>query len=103
MSPETIAILAVGIALFGTQITTFIFLLQRIERMNERISAVELNVANLRADMTSLETNLRADMAALDASLTGRMSTLELETKDGMANLRVNMTTSTSSLELRNN
>ena len=56
MSPEIIAILAVGIALFSTQITTFIYLMQRIDKMNDRISAVEISrVANLRADMVVLE------------------------------------------------
>ncbi|CAI8019813.1 hypothetical protein GBAR_LOCUS11871 [Geodia barretti] len=75
MSPELIAILAMGFAVIGIQMTTFIYLMQRMDRIEAR--------------MTSLE-----------VGLSGRMSSLEVETKESMAELRIEMVERMSTLEV---
>ena len=85
MSPEFIAILAVGIALFGVQITTFIYLLQRMDRLDARMSSLEVEtkegMANLRVELTQqmseLELSLKERMSTLEVSLTERVARLE--------------------------
>lgn len=47
MSPEMIAIIAVGIAIMGIHMTTFIYLLRRMDGIQKEISEVKERVARL--------------------------------------------------------
>ena len=55
MSPEIITMIAIGIAIIGVQMTTFIYLLNRMDRMSERMDAMQKEVGEVRERMARLE------------------------------------------------
>ena len=44
MSPEIITMIAIGIAIIGIQMTTFIYLLNRMDSMQKEISEVKIEM-----------------------------------------------------------
>lgn len=52
MSPEMIAIIAMGIAIVGIQMTTFIYLLRRMDGMQKEISEIRVDMAQMRTELT---------------------------------------------------
>ena len=52
MSPEMIAIIAMGIAIVGIQMTTFIYMLRRMDGMQKEISEIRVDMAQMRTDLT---------------------------------------------------
>lgn len=52
MSPEMIAIIAMGIAIVGIQMTTFIYLLRRMDGMQKEISEIRVEMAQMRTELT---------------------------------------------------
>ena len=52
MSPEMIAIIAMGIAIVGIQMTTFIYLLRRMDGMQKEISETRVDMAQMRTELT---------------------------------------------------
>ena len=55
MSPEIITMIAIGIAIIGVQMTTFIYLLNRMDRMSERMDAMQKEIGEVRERMARLE------------------------------------------------
>jgi len=47
MSPEMIAIIAMGIAIMGIHVTTFIYTLRRMDGMQKEISELKERIARL--------------------------------------------------------
>ena len=47
MSPEMIAIIAMGIAIMGIHMTTFIYMLRRMDGIQKEVSEVKERVARL--------------------------------------------------------
>ena len=105
MSPEMIAMIGIGVSILSVQITTLIYLLQRTDKLADRISetrkelsdrmsALELEtkvgMETLRADMANVQVdmaNLRADMAELKAEMIECMSGLEVSLTERVARL----------------
>ena len=52
MSPEMIAIIAMGIAIMGIHMTTFIYLLRRMDGMQKEISEIRVDMAQMRTELT---------------------------------------------------
>ena len=52
MSPEMIAIIAMGIAIMGIHMTTFIYLLRRMDGMQKEISQIRVEMAQMRTELT---------------------------------------------------
>ncbi len=52
MSPEMIAIIAMGIAIVGIQMTTFIYMLRRMDGMQKEISEIRVEMAQMKTDLT---------------------------------------------------
>ena len=52
MSPEMIAIIAMGIAIMGIQMTTFIYMLRRMDGMQKEISQIRVDMAQMKTDLT---------------------------------------------------
>ena len=52
MSPEMIAIIAMGIAIVGIQMTTFIYMLRRMDGMQKEISEIRVDMAQMRTELT---------------------------------------------------
>ena len=52
MSPEMIAIIAMGIAIMGIQMTTFIYMLRRMDGMQKEISEIRVDMAQMRTELT---------------------------------------------------
>ena len=52
MSPEMIAIIAMGIAIVGIQMTTFIYMLRRMDGMQKEISEIRVDMAQMKTDLT---------------------------------------------------
>ena len=52
MSPEMVAIIAMAIAIIGIQMTTFIYLLRR---MDERMDAMQKEISEVKERMARLE------------------------------------------------
>ena len=103
MSAELIAILAVGIALFGVQMTTFIYLIQRMDKIEARMTALEVGQKSLELElkqsMSKLETELKKDMSDLRVEMVERMSTLEVSVNGRMSTLEVSLTERVARLE----
>ncbi len=55
MSPEILTMIAIGIAIISVQMTTFIYLLNRMDRMSERMDAMQKEVGEVRERMARLE------------------------------------------------
>ena len=55
MSPEIITMIAIGIAIIGVQMTTFIYLLNRMDRMSERMDAMQKEISEVKERMARLE------------------------------------------------
>ncbi len=52
MSPEMIAIIAIGIAIMGIHMTTFIYMLRRMDGMQKEISEIRVDMAQMKTDLT---------------------------------------------------
>lgn len=52
MSPEMIAIIAMGIAIMGIHMTTFIYLLRRMDGMQKEISQIRVEMAQMKTELT---------------------------------------------------
>ena len=52
MSPEMIAIIAMGIAIVGIQMTTFIYMLRRMDGMQKEVSEIRVEMAQMRTELT---------------------------------------------------
>ncbi len=55
MPPEIITMIAIGIAIIGVQMTTFIYLLNRMDRMSERMGAMQREIGEVKERMARLE------------------------------------------------
>ena len=55
MSPEIITMIAIGIAIIGVQMTTFIYLLNRMDRMSERMDSMQGEISEVKERMARLE------------------------------------------------
>lgn len=73
MSPELVAIIAMGFLIISVQMTIFIYTMQRIDKLSDRIA--------------SLEVELKGDMAALRVEMVERMTTLEVSLAERVARL----------------
>ena len=85
MSPELVAIIAMGFLIISVQMTIFIYTMQRIDKLSDRIA--------------SLEVELKGDMAALRAEMVERMTTLEVGLNERMTTLEVSLTERVARLE----
>lgn len=103
MSPEIIAIIAMGFLIIGAQTTMFIYLLQRMDRLEARMTAFEVGQKSLEAELKSEMSNLRVEMVErmteLEVGLTGRMTELESNLNGRMTNLEVSLTDRVARLE----
>ena len=52
MSPEMIAIIAMGIAIMGIHMTTFIYMLRRMDGMQKEISQIRVEMAQMKTELT---------------------------------------------------
>ena len=100
MSAELIAIIAMGFLIIGAQTAMFIYLLQRMDRIEDRLTALEVGQVELKGRMTSLGSELKQDMKSLESELKQDMKSLESELKGEMADLRVEMVERMSTLEV---
>lgn len=55
MSPEIITMIAIGIAIIGVQMTTFIYLMNRTDRMSERLDGMQREIGEVKERMARLE------------------------------------------------
>lgn len=55
MTPEIITMIAIGIAIIGVQMTTFIYLMNRMDRMSERMDGMQREIGEVKERMARLE------------------------------------------------
>lgn len=55
MSPEMIAIITMAIAIIGVQMTTFIYLSHRMDKMSERMDAMQKDIGEVKERVARLE------------------------------------------------
>lgn len=107
MSPELVAIIAMGFLVIGVQMTIFIYTMQRIDKLSDRIASLEVelkgDMAALRVEMvermTTLEVSLNERMTTLEVGLNERMTTLEVGLNERMTTLEVSLTERVARLE----
>ena len=69
MSPEMIAIIAMGIAIMGIHMTTFIYLLRRMDGMQD---GMQKEISQIRVEMAQMKTDLTERIARLEGILIGQ-------------------------------
>ena len=69
MSPEMIAIIAMGIAIMGIHMTTFIYLLRRMDGMKD---GMQKEISQIRVEMAQMKTELTERIARLEGILIGQ-------------------------------
>ena len=69
MSAEMIAIIAVGVAIMGVQISTCICLARRMDGMQDEM---QKEISEIRVEMTQMATCLTERIARLEGILIGR-------------------------------
>ena len=74
MSPELVAIIAMGFLIIGVQMTIFIYTMQRMDKLHDRMSSLEVE---LKRDMATLRVEMVERMTTLEVSLTERVARLE--------------------------
>ena len=74
MSPELVAIIAMGFLIISVQMTIFIYTMQRIDKLSGRIASLEVE---LKGDMAALRVEMVERMTTLEVSLTERVARLE--------------------------
>ena len=55
MSPEIITMIAIGIAIISIQMITFIYLLNRMDKISERTDAVQKDIGEVKERVARLE------------------------------------------------
>ena len=66
MSPEIITMIAIGIAIIGTQMTTFIYMLHRMDKMSDRMDGMQKEIGEVKSEM-------RERLGRLEGILIGRL------------------------------
>ena len=69
MSPEMIAIIAMGIAIMGIHMTTFIYLLRRMDGIHD---GMQKEFIESRVEMAQMRTELTERIARLEGILIGQ-------------------------------
>lgn len=54
MTPEIITMIAIGIAIIGVQMTTFIYLLDRMDRLQKEISEVKERMSRSKVSLSGV-------------------------------------------------
>ena len=55
MSPEIITMIAIGIAIISIQMITFIYLLNRMDKISERMDAMQKDIGEVKERVARLE------------------------------------------------
>jgi hypothetical protein len=75
MSPELVAIIAMGFLIIGVQMTIFIYTMQRIDKLSDRIASMEVetkeSISSLRVEMTERVARLEGIVIARTESGNG--------------------------------
>ncbi len=73
MSPEIITMIAIGIAVIGIQMTTFIYLLNRMDKMSERMDGMQREVSEGKQEVLQAVGVVSERVARLEGILIGRL------------------------------
>ena len=73
MSPEVITMIAIGIAVIGIQMTTFIYLLNRMDKMSERMDGLQKEVSEGKQEVLQAVGAVSERVARLEGILIGRL------------------------------
>ena len=72
MSPEIITMIAIGIAVIGIQITTFIYLLNRMGKMSERVDGMQKKMIEGKQEVLQAVGAVSERVARLEGIIIGR-------------------------------
>lgn len=73
MSPEIITMIAIGIAVIGIQMTTFIYLLNRMDKMSERMDSMQKEMSEGKQEVLQAVGAVSERVARLEGILIGRL------------------------------
>ena len=72
MSPEIITMIAMGIAIIGIQMTTFIYLLNRMDKMSDRMDVMQKEMIEGKQEVLQAVSALSERVARLEGIIIGR-------------------------------
>ena len=72
MSPEIITMIVIGIAIISIQMTTFIYLLNRMDKMSERMDGLQKEMSEGKQEVLQAVGAVSERVARLEGVLIGR-------------------------------
>ena len=72
MSPEIITMIAIGIAVISIQMTTFIYLLNRMDKMSERMDGMQKEMSEGKQEVLQAVGTVSERVARLEGIIIGR-------------------------------
>ena len=72
MSPEIITMILIGIAIISIQMTTFIYLLNRMDKMSDRMDVMQKEMSEGKQEVLQAVSALSERVARLEGIIIGR-------------------------------